>query len=61
VVEDVAQVPAGVARVAHRLGVEELEELGEREDAPAAAKALLDVLGDGLDLRSGGALLAHAP
>ncbi len=61
VVEDVAQVPARVARVAERLGVEELEELGEREDATPSAEALLDLLGDGGDLRRGGARLAHAP
>src|SRR5882672_1039238 len=59
VVERVAQVPAGVARVADGIGVEQAQEFGERQHATPRAEALLDVLGDRQDLRRGVARLAH--
>src|SRR5580692_1241832 len=45
VVEDVADIPARIARIANGIGVEELEKLGEREHTATGTEALLDMVG----------------
>jgi hypothetical protein len=50
VIEAVAEVAAGVARMTHGIAREEIEVFREREDAPPLLETLLDALGDVADL-----------
>ena len=59
VVEDVSQIAARVPRVPYRIGVEQREKFGEREDAPPTTEPRLHLFGDAQDLRRGSARLAH--